>query len=167
MLYSRSVSPLIHVWHVLVRIAQMSLVSSMHRSFTSMLTMSIRFCTLPKSQLNGDARSRKMWSSTWFVAERVKGEEDSFARCTGLLSSTRSQRNRRAHVYTTVHVRQPIDRACVCVALKSALPSRYKKIHKQQPVLNKWVDKLIGEGTIKREWYEVRIGEDDARTAHA
>jgi len=34
---------------------------------------------------------------------------------------------------------------------------RYKKIHKQVPVLKKWVDKLISAGTIKQEWYEVCI----------
>jgi 2-oxoglutarate dehydrogenase E1 component len=36
-------------------------------------------------------------------------------------------------------------------------PFMYKKIHKQVPVLKKWVEKLIGEGTIKQEWYDVRI----------
>ncbi len=34
---------------------------------------------------------------------------------------------------------------------------RYKKIEQQTPVLKKWVDKLIKEGTIKQEWYEVCI----------
>ncbi|CAF0807367.1 unnamed protein product [Rotaria sordida] len=33
-------------------------------------------------------------------------------------------------------------------------PFMYKKIHKQPPVLKKWVEKLINEGTIQREWYE-------------
>ena len=32
---------------------------------------------------------------------------------------------------------------------------RYKQIIKQTPVLKKWVDKLISEGVIKREWYDV------------
>jgi hypothetical protein len=34
---------------------------------------------------------------------------------------------------------------------------RYKRIHKQTPVLKKWVDKLTSEGVIKHEWYEVCI----------
>ncbi|CAF3851602.1 unnamed protein product [Adineta steineri] len=33
-------------------------------------------------------------------------------------------------------------------------PFMYKKIHKQTPVLKKWVDQLISEGTIKQDWYE-------------
>mgnify|MGYP001125246123 CR=1 FL=1 len=36
---------------------------------------------------------------------------------------------------------------------------RYKKIHKQKPVLDKWVEKLINDGVIQREWYEVCIDE--------
>ena len=36
-------------------------------------------------------------------------------------------------------------------------PFMYKQIHKQTPVLKKWVDKLISEGTIKQEWYDVCI----------
>ena len=36
-------------------------------------------------------------------------------------------------------------------------PCRYKKIHQQQHVLKKWVEKLISEGTIKQEWYEVSV----------
>ena len=34
---------------------------------------------------------------------------------------------------------------------------RYKKIHNQTPVLKKWVEKLVSEGTIKRDWYDVCI----------
>ncbi|CAF3244215.1 unnamed protein product [Rotaria socialis] len=40
-------------------------------------------------------------------------------------------------------------------------PFMYKKIHKQPPVLKKWVDKLISEGTIKREWYEAEEAKYD------
>lgn len=41
--------------------------------------------------------------------------------------------------------------------LSLSLCFRYKQIHKQTPVLNKWVDKLISQDVIKREWYEVCI----------
>lgn len=34
---------------------------------------------------------------------------------------------------------------------------RYKKINNQTPVLKKWVEKLVSEGTIKRDWYDVCI----------
>ncbi|CAF3876722.1 unnamed protein product [Adineta steineri] len=33
-------------------------------------------------------------------------------------------------------------------------PFMYKQIHKQIPILKKWVDQLISDGSIKQDWYE-------------
>lgn len=111
------------------------------------------------SPLNGDPRSTKMWWLTWCVCSH---------KCIFLKYLVM---NILLHILMCVS----LSRLCqVCYRRNGhnemdepmfTQPLMYKQIKKQKPVLQKYAEKLIAEGAVSRQEYEVSMG-TRTRTFH-